>query len=130
MKTRIGRVIILVDNYDDAFNFYENNFFCKKIHDTTTEDGQRYLHAGFAENDETGIWFLKADSTDQVNRIGKQTAGQPTLVIYTDDIDHLYNHLLSNGVEIIEKIAVTPESKYFHCLDLYGNRLTVVQLTA
>lgn len=128
MKIKIGRVIILVEDYDLAFNFYEKNFFCKKLYEETTPDGQRFLHVSFSEDDGIGIWFLKADSDDQKNKIGKQTAGQPTIVIYTDEIDALYMHLQNNGVKIIEKLVSTPESKFLHCLDLYGNRITVVQL--
>lgn len=128
MKTRIGRVIILVEDYDKAFEFYEKNFFCKKLYEATTPDGQRFLHVSFSDSDGIGIWFLKADSLEQENKIGRQTAGQPTIVIYTDEIDGLYQHLQNNGVKIIEKLIATPESKFFHCLDLYGNRITVVQL--
>lgn len=127
MKIEIGRVVILVEDYDTAYKFYAENFFCKKIVDFTTPDGQRFLHVSFSENG-IGIWFLKSDSADQKNKVGKQTAGQPTIVIYTDDIEQLYNHLQNNKVNIIKKMASAPDSKYFHCLDLYGNRITVVQL--
>lgn len=128
MKTSFGRAIILVEDYDDAFRFYEANFSCKKIFDATTPTGQRYLHVSFSDDDDTGIWFLKAESTGQKDIIGKQTGGQPTLVIYTDDIDELYKRVGSNGVRIIESLVSTAESKFFHCLDLYGNRLTIVEL--
>lgn len=128
MQTKLGRVIILVNDYDEAYEFYEKNFFCKKIFESTTPDGQRYLHIGFTENEHIGIWFLQADTAEQKTKVGKQTAGQPTLVIYTDDCESLYVHLQDNNVTILEKLVVTPESKFFHCLDLYGNRLTVVEL--
>lgn len=128
MKITIGRVVVLVEDYDKAFDFYKTNFFGKKLFDSETPDGQRFLHIGFSDDDSIGIWFLKADSISQKNIVGKQTAGQPTFVFYTDDIDFLYNHLQDNKVAIIEKMACTVESKYFHCLDLYGNRITVVQL--
>ena len=130
MKTKIGRVIILVEDYDLAFDFYEKNFFCKKLYEATTPDGQRFLHISFSDDDGIGIWFLKADSLEQKDNIGKQTAGQPTIVIYTDDVEELYRHLQNNGVKIIEELVSTSESKFFHCLDLYGNRITVVQLAA
>ena len=128
MQTKLGRVIILVNDYDEAFEFYQKNFFCKKMYESTTPDGQRFLHIGFTENDGVGIWFLRADTNEQKTKVGKQTAGQPTLVVYTDDCESLCNHLQKNDVIIIEKLVATPESKFFHCLDLYGNRLTVVEL--
>ena len=127
MKTSLGRVIILVEDYDQAFDFYAKNFFCKKLYDGIAPGGGRYLHIGFSEDEKQGIWFLQAGETQQ-NLIGHQTGGQPTLVIYTDEVEQLYNHLLSNDVTIINELVNTNNSKFFHCLDLYGNRITVVEL--
>jgi len=128
MHTRLGRTIVLVDDYDKAFEFYERNFFCKKIFDETSPSGQRLLHIAFSNDDKIGIWLLKAEGENQKNLLGKQTGGQPTLVIYTSDVEALYYHVQGNGVRIIEPLATARESKFFHCLDLYGNRLTVVEL--
>ena len=129
MNIKLGRVVILVDDYDKAFDFYSTNFFCKKIYDAVSEDGSRYLHIGFNEDDTAGIWFLLADGTDQQNKLGNQTAGQPTIVLYTDQSEVLYEHLLSRGITIIEPLVSAQGSKFFHCLDLYGNRITVVELS-
>lgn len=125
METRLGRVVILVKDYEEAFSFYERNFFCKKLFDSTSPDGQRYLHICFSQDDHIGIWFLKSEA----DKVGMQTAGQPTLVIYTNEIISLYEHVRKNGVEIIEELVTMPESKYFHCCDLYGNRIIVVELS-
>lgn len=126
----MGRAILLVDDYDNAFDFYERNFACKKIFDQPGPQGRRYLHVSFSDDDETGVWFLKAETQLQEKLKGNQTGGQPTLVIYTDDIEELFQHVRSNGVIIEEAYDPGRESKYFHCLDLYGNRLTVVELPA
>jgi len=128
MNTSLGRVIVLVDDYDKAFEFYQKNFFCTKLFDSTSPSGQRFLHVAFADDDDTGIWFLKADTPEQQSAIGQQTAGQPMLVIYTQKIERLFVHLKQNGVTIIGELVSAPGSKYFHCFDLYGNRLTVVEL--
>ena len=122
IQTRLGRAVILVEDYDKAFAFYEQNFFCNKLVDTITPEGQRLLHVSFSENDRTGIWFLEGKVT------GQQTQGQPTLVIYTNNIEDLYTHVQENGVHILESLVISREWSYFHCADLYGNRLTVVEL--
>ncbi len=127
MKTRLGRAIILVDDYDKAFEFYESNFFCKKIHDDISPDGRRFVHIAFSEDDDIGIWFLKTDLSKEEYTPGRQTAGLPTLVIYTDHIEALYEHVQNNGVRIIERLYPDSTSPYFHCLDLYGNKLTILK---
>lgn len=128
MRTRLGRVILLVDDYDSAFEFYAKNFGCRKIFDRPGPHGRRYLHVSFSDDDDCGIWFLKAETALQEKLKGNQTGGQPTLVIYTPDIEGLYSHVQSNGVIIEEALVANRESKFFHCLDLYGNRITVVEL--
>jgi predicted enzyme related to lactoylglutathione lyase len=128
VQTKLGRAVILVEDYDKAFEFYEKNFFCTKIFDRTGANGQRFLHISFSDNENIGVWFLKGESQLQQKLVGNQTGGQPTLVIYTDDIEELYRHVKSNGVTITENLVMRAESKFFHCLDLYGNRLTIVEL--
>ena len=127
METTLGRAVILVKDYDEAFEFYEKNFFCRKLFESTTPEGQRFLHIGFSDDDGVGLWFLKADDETQEEKVGKQTAGQPTLVVYTDDAAGLHQHVVANGVTIIGGL-VGKETPFFHCLDLYGNRLVIVQL--
>lgn len=129
MNITLGRTVLLVEDYDAAFDFYQTHFGCRKLHDSTGPDGRRYLHAAFPGDGHTGIWFMTAEGEAQRQYIGRQTAGQPTLVLYTDAIEPLYERLQQNGVTISEPLVTTPQSRFFHCLDLHGNRLTVVQLT-
>jgi predicted enzyme related to lactoylglutathione lyase len=125
----LGRVIILVHDYDEAFAFYEQSFGFKKIVDYTTQNGQRFLHIGGDPKNETGIWFLKADTPEQRSHVGNQTGGQPTLVIYTSSLETLRQDLERQGVKIKVEPVVTQDYKFFHCYDLYGNEIIVVQLT-
>ena len=71
---------------------------------------------------------MKIQAEEQESRIGNQTAGQPTIVVYTDDCENLYDHVNRNGVKIIGEIVITNENKFFHCYDLYENRILVVEL--
>jgi len=128
MEASLGRVILLVDDYDEAYNFYHKNFFCIKMYDQNTSEGQRFLHIRFNESDQAGVWFLKAESSQQRKLVGRQTGGQPTLVLYTADCHRFYQHLQDNGVTIVEPITTALNSTYFHCQDLYGNKIIVVEL--
>lgn len=119
IQTRLGRAVILVEDYDKAFAFYQQHFFCHKITGAVTTEG---LHVSFSENDRTGIWFLEGKVA------GQQTQGQPTLVIYTDNIEDLYTHVQENGVRILGGLVISREWSHFDCADLYGNRLMVVEL--
>jgi len=126
MNIQLGRAVLLVKDYDEALRFYQTNFDCKILFDQDSSFGLRYLHIGFEGG--AGIWLLKAESKEQETLIGKQTGGQPTLVFYTSDINGLHDRLVANGVTIAMPPANNPEYSFFHCEDLYGNNLVVVQL--
>jgi len=123
-----GRMVILVEDYDEAFQFYKRALNARKLHDHIEPSGQRYLHIALGEADTAGIWFLKAGNPREQSHIGRQTDGQPALVLYTSDLDAVYNHLLREAVQIVKDPVRSPEYQFFHFRDLYGNEIIVVQL--
>ncbi len=128
MKTELGRIVILVENYDEAFKFYEENLGCKKFFDLTAESGQRFLHICFDSESPAGLWFLEADTEEQKLRIGNQTAGMPVFVLYTDSFEELLESFIQNSIKIVKGPEVTAESMSLNFLDLYGNEIVLVQL--
>ncbi|POY38947.1 bleomycin resistance protein [Solitalea longa] len=129
MEIELGRSIILVHDYDEAFEFYEQILNAQKYVDYTTDDGQRFLHVVF-ESKTSGIWFLKAAGREQFQLVGNQTQGQPTLVFYTDDIQSFYRRLVEHNVHIKREIVSGNGYHFLHFLDLYGNELVMVELKA
>lgn len=128
MKNYLGRIVLLVEDYEKSANFYETNFGFKRMFDVTTDVGQRFLHIGNEPLDSLGIWFLKADTKKQRERVGNQTGEQPTMVIYTTEIETLYKQLKSNGVKLKTEIIKTPEYAFLHCYDIDGNEIVVSEL--
>jgi len=130
MKNHLGRIVLLVEDYEESADFYETNFGFKRMYDVTTDVGQRFLHIGSESFETIGIWFLKADTKKQKDRVGNQTGEQPTMVIYTNEIETLYERLKSNRVKLKTEIIKTPEYAFFHCYDLDGNEIIVTELKA
>lgn len=121
MNVTLGRIVVLVEDYDDAFRFYEKNLGARKIVDYTTGE-QRYLHIAFGEGG-AGIWLLRSPGN-----AGRQTHGEPAMVMYTQDFEALQSRLEKNGVEISRPAVYTPEASFLHFLDLYGNEIVLVEL--
>jgi hypothetical protein len=85
---------------------------------------------GSGGQNEIAIWFLQADAGAEQALVGRQTGGQPMLVIYTDNLEELYGRLRSNGVRIQKEPVISPDYKFFHCLDHLENELIVVELAS
>src|SRR5690606_34239109 len=108
----------------------ETIFGFKLMYDVTTDVGQRFLHIVSESFETIGIWFLKADTKKQKDRVGNQTGEQPTMVIYTNEIETLYERLKSNHAKLKTEIIKTPEYAFFHCYDSDGNEIIVIELKA
>ncbi|WP_341842064.1 VOC family protein [Chitinophaga caseinilytica] len=121
MSILLGRIVILVEDYDDAFEFYEQNLGARKIVDYTVGP-QRYLHIGFDEGG-AGIWFLRSPG-----HTGRQTNGEPAMVMYTTEFETLKSRLEQNGVNISKPAVYTDEAWFLHFLDLYGNEIVLVEM--
>ncbi len=128
MKTDLGRVVILVNDYDEAFEFYKENFNCKKFFDITQQDGKRYLHISFGGETRSGLWFVQAETEEQKSRVGNQTAGMPLLVLYTDSLEEMTESLTEKGVKFKAEPLITDDYMSVHVYDLYGNEIIIVQL--
>ena len=125
MENHIGRIILLVEDYDKAKDFYKENFGFETLYDTVAPEGQRFLHVGTRHPQSMGIWFIKSSNSE---KIGNQTAGEPVMVIYTTSIDQMFEKLQQNGVKIKSDPVIRSEFKFLHCFDLYGNEIVVVEM--
>lgn len=128
MKTELGRVTILVNNCDEAYEFYEKNLGVKKFFDLVGENGKRYLHVGFDSELAAGMWLSEAEGDEEIKRVGNQTAGKPVLVIYTDSLPAFYDRLLQNGTGIRREPETVNEQQVLEFEDLYGNTIVVVEI--
>ncbi|MBL0740085.1 VOC family protein [Chryseolinea lacunae] len=127
VKITLGRVVVLVDDYDEAFNFYKNALNARKIFDQVLPDGQRYLHIGFEENATSGIWFLQASTPGEKSRVGKQTEGQPLFVLYTNALEPVHLQLQACAARIVKPPVVGDDFTFLQFQDLYGNEIVLVQ---
>jgi predicted enzyme related to lactoylglutathione lyase len=128
MNISLGRSVILVEDYDNALEFYTKVFDCFIIFDQKARNGKRILHIGFDPKEKAGVWFIKAEDEDQLNSVGNQTTGKPALVFYTDSFDKFYQKLKQLNVKIVNEPSRSSELKLLQFLDLYGNIIVVIEI--
>jgi len=125
---RIGRLVLLVRDYDEAIAFYTEKLGFEKFVDIDAGE-RRYVHVRLPSQPDFGIWLLHAESDADRQRIGTQTAGQPVAVIYTDRLLEDVDTLSRRGVNFVRPPKIESGAAFAHFLDLYGNEFVLVELT-
>ena len=77
----LGRLVILVTDYDTAIAFYQDKLGMEVFVDMAV-GAQRYVHLRLPEQPSVGVWLLQAQTQAQRDRVGDQTGGQPVGVFY------------------------------------------------
>jgi catechol 2,3-dioxygenase-like lactoylglutathione lyase family enzyme len=127
MIDRIGRTVVLVRDYEEAKAFYAKLGF-ETLHDQALPDGRRFLHVGLPSQPGTALWLLEPASADGEARIGRQTGGEPLLVLYTEDLAGAVAAARAAGVDSFQEPVEAEGSAFVHFADLYGNHLVLVEL--
>ena len=129
MINHLGRIIILVHDYDDALAFYRDTLGFELLVDTPGPGDLRFVHVGPRGQANVGIWFMQARTDAQRARVGNQTGGEPVCVLYTGDVHSAYHTLRERGVHFHGEPAPEPGAIAVHFDDLYGNEIVLVELT-
>ena len=126
----IGRITLLVREYEPALAFYRDKLGFRVLHDSKSPNGGRYLHIGIAaqhEESAVGLWLMEAKGADQI-LVGRQAGDQPFLVLYTDDCEATIRQMQAAKVEIRKPPDSRDGATFAHVADLYGNEIVIVEL--
>lgn len=127
MHRKIGHISILVNNYDEAIDFYTNKAGFVLLTDQAFGNGMRWVTAAPSRDAETAIVFAEADTPEKAARVGTQAADHVFLVVQTDDCYRDYEKMRSKGVTFLGEPSEVPWGVEVVFEDLYGNRLDLVQ---
>ena len=123
----LGRLVVLVRDYDEALAFYRAAFGATVIFDAPIASGGRYLHLGFGGTPGVGVWLMRASDGD-AGRVGKQTGGEPMAVFYTTDVRAALGRAEAAGAAVVRPLQAADGAHFTHVADLYGNVFLLVEL--
>ena len=122
MSQRIGLVSLVVDDYDDALDFFVGKLGFTLVEDTPVpEQSKRWVVIAPQGASESRILLAKAATEDQKSRIGSQTGGRVFLFLYTDDFWRDYERYKTLGVVFVRDPKTEPYGTVAVFKDLYGN---------
>ena len=128
VQQQIGSVTIVVENYDDAIEFYTQKLQFTLVEDTDLGGGKRWVLVSPSNSNGTKLLLAQAISDEQKKVIGNQTGGRVFLFLHTNDFWRDYEILKSNGVVFNEKPRVEEYGTVVVFQDLYGNKWDLLQL--
>lgn len=127
MNQYIAYIAIVVDDYDQAIEFYTQKLKFDLIEDTFMSPEKRWVLVKPKGAQECAILLAKAANDEQKSRVGNQTGGRVFMFLYTDDFVRDYQNLLINNINIVRE----PKEERYGTVavfeDLYGNLWDLIQ---
>jgi len=121
MNQRLALISILVDDYDEAINFYVGKLNFSVLENTVMSETKRWVVVKPPGDSTTSLLLAKAANDEQKSRVGNQTGGRVFLFLHTDNFDRDYQNMVKQGIEFVRGPVQEPYGKVAVFKDLYGN---------
>lgn len=128
VQQQIGNVALVVDNYDDAIEFYTRKLRFTLVEDTDLGGGKRWVQVSPPNSNGTNLLLAQASNDEQKRAVGNQTGGRVFLFLQTNDFWRDYELMKDNGVVFNEEPRVEEYGIVVVFQDLYGNKWDLLQL--
>ena len=128
MKQSLVHIALIVNDYDEAIEFYTKILDFDLIEDTYQPDqDKRWVVVSPKNSTGATILLAKASKPIQKDFIGNQSGGRVFLFLGTDDFYRDYNKLIDRGVKFIRNPKKADYGTVAVFEDLYGNLWDLVQ---
>lgn len=129
MKQEIIHIALVVNNYDEAIEFYTKKLNFQLLEDTyQPEQNKRWVVIAPPNSKGTTILLAKASKEEQKAFIGNQAGGRVFLFLNTDDFWRDYNAMLNNEIEFVREPKQAEYGIVAVFKDLYGNLWDLLQM--
>jgi catechol 2,3-dioxygenase-like lactoylglutathione lyase family enzyme len=127
MKQKISQIALLVDDYDEALDFYTQKLYFELLEDTDLGEGKRWVLIAPPGSAGCSLLLAKATNEEQRSRVGNQTGGRVFLFLNTDNFERDYQNLMEKGITIIRERTDESYGKVAVFADLYGNLWDLIE---
>lgn len=128
MIQSIVHIALVVNDYDEAIDFYTKKLHFELVEDTyQPEQSKRWVVVSPPSSNGTTILLAKATKKVQESFIGNQAGGRVFLFLGTDNFDRDYSEMVNKGVEFVRPPKVQEYGKVAVFKDLYGNLWDLIE---
>jgi catechol 2,3-dioxygenase-like lactoylglutathione lyase family enzyme len=127
MKQSIAHIAILVEDYDQAIDFYTRKLNFSLVEDTVLTETKRWVLVAPKGGNGCALLLAKAANELQQQFVGNQSGGRVFLFLHTDNFESDYANLLTHNIEIVRGPVTEPHGRVVVFKDLYGNLWDLIQ---
>jgi catechol 2,3-dioxygenase-like lactoylglutathione lyase family enzyme len=127
MNQRLALISIVVEDYDDAIQFYRDILGFDLVEDTRLSEVKRWVVVKPKGEGNCALLLAKAANEEQVSRVGNQTGGRVFLFLHTDDFQRDFDRYRAHGVKFVREPSTEPYGTVAVFEDLYGNLWDLIE---
>ncbi|WP_087022590.1 VOC family protein [Thaumasiovibrio subtropicus] len=129
MKQSLLHVAIVVQDYDEAIDFYVNKLKFDLVEDVyQPEQDKRWVTVSPPGSDGAALLLAKASKPEQLDAIGNQSGGRVFLFLQTDDFWRDYDNMVKQDIQFVRPPQEAEYGTVAVFEDLYGNLWDLIQL--
>jgi catechol 2,3-dioxygenase-like lactoylglutathione lyase family enzyme len=121
MYQRIAHITLVVEDYDEAIEFYTQKLDFQLLEDTKLSDEKRWVMIAPKGAKECCLLLAKAANERQTKSIGNQTGGRVGFFLFTDDFWRDYNKMKDRQINFVRPPETFEYGTVAIFEDLYGN---------
>ena len=127
MKQQLAHIALLVNDYNEAIDFYTHKLNFDLIEDTRLSDTKRWVLVRPKGSDGCSLLLAKSANPIQLAGVGNQTGGRVFLFLHTDNFERDYQNLLHHQITIVRPPADEVYGRVAVFEDLYGNLWDLIE---
>ncbi len=128
MKQQLVHIALVVNDYDEAIDFYTKKLYFELTEDTTLSETKRWVLVT-PKGSSCSLLLAKAANEEQLLRVGNQTGGRVFLFLHTNDFQRDYQNLLAHHIKIVREPVQEAYGTVAVFEDLYGNLWDLIEPT-
>ncbi|MFT5778567.1 MAG: quinol monooxygenase YgiN/uncharacterized glyoxalase superfamily protein PhnB [Crocinitomicaceae bacterium] len=127
MNQSVKHIALVVNDYDEAIQFYTKKLHFTLVEDTKLSDVKRWVVIRPPGNSTFSLLLAKAANEVQSTRVGNQAGGRVFLFMNTDNLDRDYQNLIDHDIKIVRERVEETWGKVAVFADLYGNLWDLIE---
>ena len=127
MNQRLVQIALVVNDYDEAIQFYTEKLNFTLVEDTMLSETKRWVVVSPKGSGGCSLLLAKAANDEQKSRVGNQTGGRVFLFLHTDDFWRDYKAMLANNIHFVRPPAEEAYGTVSVFEDLYGNLWDLIE---